>query len=114
MQISDKFMVDAELLGQKIRLAREQSGLSQEELAGALDLGQRAISELENGKRRLSVQELLEMARVLHKSVLYFLEDEIQPSDLDQLLLQHFHRISSQAGRQTVVEVVRLLSETMK
>jgi transcriptional regulator with XRE-family HTH domain len=114
MQISDKIIVNAEILGQKIRQARERAGLSQEELATSLNLGQRAVSELENGKRRLSVHEVEEMAKVLDKPVLYFLTDDIHQSDLDQLLLQHFHKLPSSESQQTVIEIVRLLSETMK
>jgi transcriptional regulator with XRE-family HTH domain len=112
MRFTDNNQLDNLQLGQRIRDAREKAGLSQEELAAELGLGQRAISELEHGKRRLAVVEMSELVRVLNVPILYFLEDEITPGDLDQALLQHFHKLSSVNVQKTVIEIVRLLSET--
>lgn len=113
MQFTDKLSLNPEILGQRIRQARERQGLSQEELAAALGLGQRAISELENGKRRLPITDLPDLARHLDVSLLYFFGENVEVDDLDQELLQYFHRLSDPQSRVTILEIVRLLSEKL-
>ena len=46
------------LIPQRLRLAREQAGLSQGQVARALNIRRPAISEIESGKRRVSAAEL--------------------------------------------------------
>lgn len=106
--------MDPQSLGLRIRQARERQGLSQEELASSLDLGQRAISELENGKRRLPVTDLPDLARVLDVSILYFFGDEVHLDDLDIALIKVFHSLPNNQVRQTVVEIIRLLTHTYR
>lgn len=105
--------MDSKELGLRIRRAREQNGLSQEELADQMGLGQRAISELENGKRRLTVAEVPDLARILDVPVLYFFGDDLTPTDLDIALLEHFRALPSIDAQKAVVEIVRLLARTM-
>jgi transcriptional regulator with XRE-family HTH domain len=112
MQITDENILDAQSLGQRIRTAREKQGLSQEELAAKLGWGQRAISELERGKRKLAVTEVAQLAEGLNVSLLYFFATEVALDDLDIALLQHFHQVSDRKMRQTVVEIVRLLADS--
>ena len=52
-------------LGQRIRTAREAQGLSQEEFAARISRDQRAVSEYENGKRKITVTDLPRLAEVL-------------------------------------------------
>lgn len=49
---------DAEELGQRLREAREYTGLSQEEVARALEIRRPAITEIEAGKRSVKATEL--------------------------------------------------------
>jgi transcriptional regulator with XRE-family HTH domain len=105
--------MEAEILGQRIRQARERKGLSQVELAKALGIGQRGISELENGNRKLAVSELPVLSEVLEVPIYYFLEDMVQPDDFDQLLLTHFHALHSDDLKKNVIEIVRLLAHSI-
>lgn len=114
IRLTDKSTLNSETLGQRIRSAREKQGLSQVELATALDLGQRAISELENGNRKLAVTDLPRMAEVLGVPILYFFGDDIQPNDLDTAILKAFHSLPTNEARRTWVEVFRLLISTYK
>jgi HTH-type transcriptional regulator/antitoxin HipB len=114
MRITDKDILDSQELGLRIRRAREKQGLSQEELAAEMGLGQRAISELENGKRRLAVAEVPTLAHVLDVPILYFFGDDLTPVDLDIALLEQFHILPSIDARRTVVEIIRLLAQTME
>ncbi len=48
----------------RLRLAREQAGLSQGQVAKMLGLHRPSISEAEAGRRRVSTEELVELARI--------------------------------------------------
>jgi repressor LexA len=100
--------VELEDLGRRIRRAREQLGLSQEELAERVSRDQRAISEYENGKRRLSVTDLPTFARVLDVPLMYFFEDDITARDLDRLLLDEFNSLPSPELQKYAIELLRL------
>ncbi len=52
------------IIATRLRLAREQAGLSQAQVARMLDIRRPAISEAEAGKRRISADELAELARI--------------------------------------------------
>lgn len=69
-----KYNGSANVSGQQIRKRREELGLSQEELAGKLQLaglliGQKAISRIETGERVVPDFELLYFSEVLRVSV---------------------------------------------
>lgn len=64
-------------IGKRIQKAREESGLSQEELASALGITQSALSNYELGKRRLYLANLEQLATVLGRPLSYFMEEEL-------------------------------------
>lgn len=106
--------VDQIELGLRIRRARERIGMSQEALADAVERDQKAVSEYENGKRKLPATDLPTFAGVLGVPVSYFFEGDFEIDDLDQLLLQEFHTLPTQDDKQTAIQVVRLISDTVK
>lgn len=55
-------VASAEMLGARIRRAREERGLSQAKLAELADVGRRFVSELENGKSSLEFDKVLQVA----------------------------------------------------
>jgi len=61
-------------IGQRIQQAREERGLTQEELAFKLGCTQSALSNYELGKRRLYLAGLEQIAEILGKPLSYFLE----------------------------------------
>ena len=61
-------------IGKRIQLAREEKGLTQEDLAVKLGCTQSALSNYELGKRRLYLNLLTEIAQVLGKPLDYFME----------------------------------------
>lgn len=61
-------------IGQKIQAAREEKGMTQVDLAGALGITQAALSNYELGKRRLYIHQIEAIAGVLDKSISYFIE----------------------------------------
>jgi transcriptional regulator with XRE-family HTH domain len=56
-------------IGNKIRLLREEKGLSQENLASALDITQSNYARLEKDDNRISVPRLIVIARTLETTV---------------------------------------------
>ena len=68
--------MELEQLGKKLRAAREMRGLTQEEVVerlGKKDVT--AISEYENGKRRLAAVEIPDYARALGVPITFFFEE---------------------------------------
>jgi transcriptional regulator with XRE-family HTH domain len=66
---------ERKLLGQRLRLARQELGLTQTESALLLNKPQWFISRVERGLRKLDVFELIEISQIYSKSVSYFLDN---------------------------------------
>jgi len=64
-----------EQIGRKLQKAREDAGLSQEELARRLGCTQASLSNYELGKRRLYLADLQRIGQLLGKPITYFLEE---------------------------------------
>lgn len=62
-------------IGRKLQKAREEAGLSQEELARKLGCTQASLSNYELGKRRIYFADLQRIGEILGKSITYFLEN---------------------------------------
>ena len=56
-------------LAERLRLAREQAGLSQAQVAKIIGVHRPTISEIEAGRRRVAAEELTEFARLYEVSV---------------------------------------------
>ncbi|MGD0108822.1 MAG: helix-turn-helix transcriptional regulator [Rhodopila sp.] len=68
-------------LGERLREARKYLGLKQEEVANYLKLPRTALTDIENGQRRVEAMELTRLARLYRQSVGYFTgEDEVSAS----------------------------------
>lgn len=113
MRFWDNSSLDAKELGTRIRIARERQGLSQEEFAARISRDQRAVSEFENGKRRITVTELPTLARVLDVPLLYFFEGDLRPNDQDRAVLEQFHRLPNSHQRRAAIDILRIFSDTM-
>lgn len=69
MALSDSKLV------RRLQMARENSRLSQEEVAEALGLPRTAIAKMESGRRGVSSLELAELARLFSRPVAWFVEE---------------------------------------
>lgn len=87
--------LDPTTLGRRLREARENRRLTQEQAAQAIGVSRTALVHIESGKRSLSTLELAELTKLYHRSVAdFFIEDETQQSlEEDPLLV--LHRLSS-------------------
>lgn len=104
-------------LGELLRQAREEKGLSQRDLANRISGRQATISALENGKTEPSASLLVLLAQVLEKPVTYFFPEPWGPrvarGDLsyeEQALLLEFRRLHSTDYRRIAVTLVNALA----
>jgi Zn-dependent peptidase ImmA (M78 family)/transcriptional regulator with XRE-family HTH domain len=70
-----------EILGQRLRQARELAGISQQVAADAIGAPRTALTQLEAGKRSVSTLELTKLAGIYHRPVMYFLEENPEEDD---------------------------------
>ncbi len=61
-------------VGERIRLRRTERGLTQEQLADALDVSYQQVQKYETGANRISAGRIYEIARKLEVEVGYFFE----------------------------------------
>lgn len=64
--------VDRQILGARLREAREYLGLSQDEVAKYLGIPRTALSHIESGQRRIDALELKKVALLYKRPVAYF------------------------------------------
>ena len=84
-------IVSYRTIGQNIRAARKEAGLTQEQIAEQLKMSQLHFGRLERGERPASLEQLAQIAQVLHVPLASLLNgcvaDEdfsIQPDDSAQ------------------------------
>ena len=72
-----------------MRIAREQAGLSQAQVARLMDKHRPTISEIEAGRRKVSAEELAQFAKLYDVSLDWLAgkADEDTPEDVDRLRL---------------------------
>lgn len=79
-------------IGDRIKKARKERGLSQKELGEALQLSDKAISSYEVGRAMPNIDVIKEIGRLTYKPIQYFIEDN-DPDDLDlQMKLNSIER----------------------
>lgn len=87
--------LDPKAMGKRIRLKREEIGLTREKLAERLDLSSKFIFDVESGLKGISIQNLFLLAQEIHASVDYLLglknynpEEVVEPREvlLDRIM----------------------------
>jgi transcriptional regulator with XRE-family HTH domain len=74
---------EGQVLGAKLKEAREYIGLKQEQVAQHLGIPRTGVSEIEKGKRNVSALELKKLAHLYQRPVQYFTgDDETVPADV--------------------------------
>ena len=67
--------MDAKKLGKRIKIARIESDMNQEQLAAAVNTGQKSISRYETGVSLPSLEMLEKIAKTLKRPFGYFLDE---------------------------------------
>ena len=75
-------------IANRLRLAREQAGLSQGQVAKQLGMHRPTISEIEAGRRKVSAEELSTFARLYDVSTTWLIDEQSETSDAEQDRIQ--------------------------
>lgn len=78
--------MDLTLLGNRIRVAREKKGITQEELAERVNISPSHISVIERGVKTVRIDTVVRIANELDVSADYLLQDLVKRSRESQLL----------------------------
>ena len=73
-----------EIIATRLRVARELAGLSQGQVAKLLEMHRPSISEAEAGRRRVSAEELAELARIYGVGVSWLAGEEVESGDRER------------------------------
>lgn len=102
---------DREKIAARLKEARMLSGLSQAQAADKLNLQRPAISEIEAGKRKVSVEELIQFANLYKVNASWILlKDEEETPENEQLKFaaRELSKLS-QEDIQKVLDVLKIL-----
>jgi len=113
--------IDAHV-GERIRLRRTEAGLTQEQLASALDISYQQIQKYETGANRVSAGRILEIARKLGVEVGDFfegLQDDVSGPPLEHgghqrsaiELVRTFGQIKDPEVRAAIAGLVKTIVE---
>jgi transcriptional regulator with XRE-family HTH domain len=92
-------------VGERIRARRTELGLTQEQLAEALDVSYQQVQKYETGANRISAGRIFELARKLRVDVSYFFDGLPLDAPAEQVPLEH-------GGRQrSAIELVRKFAQ---
>ena len=105
-------------LGDQIKKARLEAGLSQEELSNYIYKRRATVSDIENGKGEVDASTLALLAHILQKPLGYFyprfLYREIKQEDLSPLeneLIIQFRQVVDDTLREVVIKQVKAMGE---
>ncbi len=84
--MSDKLASARVEIASRLRTAREAAGLSQGQVARMLGVHRPAISEIEAGRRRVSAEELSQLAKIYDVSAEWLTEGSTSESEDDERL----------------------------
>jgi transcriptional regulator with XRE-family HTH domain len=69
-------------LGDRLREARKYLGLRQEEVASYLKIRRTALTDIENGQRKVEAIELTRLAKLYRQPVAYFIGEDTEAAAL--------------------------------
>ena len=97
-------------LAERLRIAREQAGLSQGQVARLLGLHRPSVSEIEAGRRKVSADELVALARIYGVSSAWLTGEEDATDDETAARIKLAARGLSSLKRDDLDKVIRLLT----
>lgn len=100
--------IDYKRVGQRIRQARQRTGLTQEALGAAVDCSNNHISHIENGQTKVSLTLLLRLSYALDTSLDFFLLDTPY-ARRDVLLSEELQQKLAKCDKGTLVAINRMV-----
>ena len=100
-------------LGNRIRNARKQRNMTQEQLGEACDLSTAHIGHIERGTRSLSIESLVTIASVLGVSTDYLLMDFTQITDVRITALLNSIKGADRQKTEKLYSVIKILPDNV-
>lgn len=107
-KVKQKASEDDAHLGKKLKLFRKAQGLSQKDLAQALNITFQQVQKYETGKNRMSAVTLYQLSKILNININSFFEGLEPEENTDKLPLSFFDNLSLES-----IELIKYL-ETMQ
>lgn len=92
---------------ERIKAARRESGLSQEDVGRRLGLSRSGYGHLEDGSRLLTLDDLANLSRILGRPVEYFLGLDTGMTEDEGQLLAAYQSIDDDVAKRLVLAMVR-------
>jgi transcriptional regulator with XRE-family HTH domain len=102
---------EREQIAERLKEARTQAGLSQDNAAKILGLQRPAISEIESGKRKVSAEEIIHFGKIYKVSVSWLLlKDDAEKYNDEQLKVaaRELGKMS-EADRKKLLDILNIL-----
>lgn len=100
--VEDSFV---ELVGQRVRKARERKGIARRELSELSNVSQRYLAQLENGGGNISIALLKRVADALDHRVEWLLSDE-DPWNSEPAMIAEYYRSATNDQRQRIMHIL--------
>lgn len=100
---------DQQVIGRRLREAREVLGLTQEQAAAALGVQRTSVTSMEQGKRNVSAAELARLSSIYRRSVDWLLGREESPTVEGSALLRATNGLSD-ADKEQVLRFAQFLA----
>jgi transcriptional regulator with XRE-family HTH domain len=99
---------DRQVLGERLKEAREYMGLKQDDVAKKLGIPRSALSNIEAGTRKVDAIELAQLAKLYQRSVAWFTgEDSHSTTDKMPAEVAHVARAAAALSHQDREELAR-------
>lgn len=101
----------ARIIGARLRNAREDMGLTHQEVADRIGLTAAGYGHYERGNRLPPIDQLVKLTTVLGRSINYFLDLPSDKCDLsadEEQLVRDFRAVNEPQIRQMILEMTRV------
>lgn len=93
---------ERQVVGRRLRAARETLGLTQDDVAGALEIPRTSVIAMEAGRRNVTALELRRLARLYRRNVQWLLGEEEETAAVDQALYRATNVLSEDDKEQVL------------
>jgi transcriptional regulator with XRE-family HTH domain len=107
----DMTRYDSEAIANRVRGAREEARLSQEDVAVKLGLTGAGYGHYERSRQVFSVEQIFLLSRILNRPVEWLLGLETSLSDSEGVLLTAYRRIANPETQQMCLDIVTTIAE---
>lgn len=97
------------LIAQRIRAARLQRNLTQQDLANKIGVTSAAISDIERGKTRISAVDLITFSDLLLKPIEYFFGEDFSDPEIQDIIAM-MRRLSPEERKQQLPVMTMMLT----